>query len=731
MSGIVNLSLSRRRLLAGVSAGAGVLVLGLSLPVRPARAGSASPATVNAFVAIAADGTVTVQSPFVEMGQAVYTSIPMLVAEELDVPMSAMRCVQAPHGPAYKIMFGNSVRFTGGSLSVRSSWDPLRRAGATARAMLVQAAAQGWNVPASECTTDRGDVVHAPSGRRRGYGELAAVAAQLSTPAEVTLKDPRDFRLIGQPVRRLDSAEKVDGSAVFGIDVRAADMLYAAVRQSAVVGGAIKSFAADAVLGLPGVIAVEPIPNGVAVLADGHWRARQALEQLPVEIDGPDGETFDSEAWLARMRARLDDPGKVAEMRGADAAAVVAAAERVVRADYDAPLLAHATLEPMNCTALVRERRCTVWAPNQGADFVAEIAAQITGLPIESIEVLTPFLGGGFGRRSTLDYVVQAVTLANRYRGRPVQVLWSREEDIRRDHFRPLGTARLRAALDGDGMPAAIHITAVGDGPMRRHFAMFMEDPALDESVIEGLVGQPYAIPAARVDYVYEPLPVQIGFWRSVGNSLNAFFKECFIDELAHAARRDPVEYRRALLGAAPRFRRVLDQAVQMSGWRGQAWLHEDGSRRAHGVALHESFGSVVAEIAEIAIDADRVRVHKVWCAVDCGRVVNPAHVIMQMESGIAFGLSATLGERITIEGGRVGQSNFDDYPILTPAQMPAIEVAIIDSGAALGGAGEPGTPPIAAAVCNAVFALTGTRVRSLPLAGWKLGCKACAPQVA
>lgn len=726
---IVTLSPGRRRFLAA-GAGGAVLLLGAALPgAGRTRADPGAPGTgiLNAFVGIAADGTVTVQSPFAEMGQGTYTAIPMLVMEELDAPMSAVRVVQAPHAPAYRLLFGNTARFTGGSLSVRSSFETLRRMGATARAMLIAAAAERWGVSAGECSTEAGAVVHAASGRRAGYGTLAAAAARRETPADVALKADRDLRLIGRPVRRTDSAAKSLGSARFGIDVRLDGMLCAAVRQCPVFGGEVAGFDAGAIAGLPGVEGVERIPNGVAVLASGHWQAQQALQRLPVDFDLRGGEIFSGAAWLQTQRARLDEAGATAERDG-DGSGALQAAARVLRADYAAPFLAHATLEPMNCTALIDAGQCTVWAPNQSVDAVAAVAAEVAGLPLEAVRVETTFLGGGFGRRAIMDFVAQAVTLARARPGRPVQVLWSREEDLRRDHYRPLTVARLRAGLDAGGHPFAFHATTAGDGPMRRHFAGGMQDPDVDPSVVEGLIHLPYGFAHRQVDLVYAPLAPQLGWWRSVGHSMNGFFIESFIDEIAHAGRRDPVELRRALLAGAPRHRTVLDTAVAMAGWRAAPWTAPDGGRRAMGVALHESFGSIVAEVAEVSLDEGEVRVHAVWCAVDCGRVVNPGIIIMQMESGIAYGLSAALHERVTISEGRAQQSNFDDYPVLTAAQMPQVEVRIIESGAAMGGIGEPGTPPIAPAVCNALFTLTGTRVRTLPLAGQALGCKACAP---
>ncbi|OGT36004.1 MAG: hypothetical protein A2W28_08825 [Gammaproteobacteria bacterium RBG_16_51_14] len=715
MNKILNVSMSRREFLGVTAAGASVFVLGVTLPFgRFARADTGN-GVMNAFIGISEDGTVTFQNPFVEMGQGTYTSIPAIVAEELDIEMSALHIVQAPHGDDYKIMFGNTRRFTGGSLSVRSSYDSMRKIGATARAMLISAAADDWGVPAGECSTEPGFVIHKTSGRRRSYGELAARAAKRLPPAEVPLKDASAFRLIGKSIKRTDSFAKATGRAGFGIDTRVEGMVHAAVKQSPVFGGSVLAFDKAAIMQEPGVIAVEEIPGGIAVIADLFWHARSALDKLPVTFDDGENRHFSDKQYLQKIQSRLDDAGFTAEQEG-DVVTALQGAAKTIQADYDAPFLAHATMEPMNCTAQVVDGRCIVWAPNQAADSVAATAASITGLPLASIEVRTPFLGGGFGRRFITDYVAQAVTLANKLGGKPVKVLWTREEDTQHDFYRPLTAARYRAGFDGQGNPVALHITIVGDGPFRRHLPGSMTNPDLDDSVIDGAIHQPYEIPNRRLDYVYAPVAAPIGFWRSVGNSHNAFFKECFMDEMAHAAGMDPLAFRRKLLADHPRYQKVLDAVSTMSAWKGKPWTAHDGKSHAMGVALHESFNTLVGEVAEISLEAGQVRVHRVYCVVDCGFAVNPAIVTMQMESGITYGLSAALGEEITIEKGRVVQANFNTYPILTPQQMPAVQVEIINSNEALGGIGEPATPPIAPAVCNALFTLTGQRIRTLPL---------------
>ncbi|MGR9044202.1 MAG: molybdopterin cofactor-binding domain-containing protein, partial [Gammaproteobacteria bacterium] len=530
MSKILNLSMSRRQFLGVSAAGASVFLLGMSLPFGRIASEEDQEAVINAFIGIDENGLVVFQNPFIEMGQGTYTSIPAIVAEELDVEMAALKVVQAPHGPEYRIMFNNTTRFTGGSLSVRSSYMTMRKAGATARAMLISAAAGEWGVKPEECTTEPGAVVHSASNRKLSYGQLAPLAAKLEPPTEAPLKDSAAFRLIGKPVKRTDSLAKATGAAEFGIDVKIDGLLHAAVKQAPVFGGSVKSFDKSAVLNMPGVVAVEEIPNGVAVIADHYWHAKKALEQLPVSFDEGANADFSSKAYLEKLQASLDDAGVTAENVG-DASKALETAAKKIQADYDAPFLAHATMEPMNCTAWVTADHCKVWAPNQGADFVANTAAEITGLELDAIEVFTPFLGGGFGRRFIMDYTAQAVTLAKKHPGKPIKVTWTREEDTQHDHYRPMTAARYRAGFDAQGNPVALHITTAGEGPMGRLNPEFLKDPKIDESIFEGGAHQPYAIPNKRQDVITVPVkPVPIGYWRSVGNSQNCFFKESFID---------------------------------------------------------------------------------------------------------------------------------------------------------------------------------------------------------
>jgi isoquinoline 1-oxidoreductase beta subunit len=717
MNDIVNVSLRRREFLALNGVAAGALVLAFSLPgtLRAvARLNkSATAVALNAFVEIDPTGQVTVLSPYSELGQGIYSSLCMLVAEELDVEMDAMRIRPAPAEPQYMLTFGGAMRLTAASLSMRDSFDPLRRAGATARAMLLQAAADAWGSPFAELGTEPGHVVHAATGRRIGYGELATAAAALEPPAEVAMKDPADYRLLGRTVKRLDIEPKTNGQALFASDLRHDTMLIAAVRQAPQFGAEARVIDASQALRMRGVAAVEEIPSGIAVLADNYWRASQALDAVEVEFGPAPGPVSSSAAYREKLLARARGAGIVAEQSG-DVEGAFAQAAKTLEATYDVPFLAHATMEPQTCAALVEEQRCTVWAPTQLPDGVVTTAAEITGLPAESIDVKIPYVGAGLGRRSMTDFVAHAVTLANRHRGRFIKVIWSREEDMQHDYYRPMAAARFHAALDGEGRPLAIRALVAGDGPERRHAPE--PDIEIDESVMEGALHQPYEVDR-RIDYAFEYAPAPIGWWRAVGHSYNAFFVESFIDEMAHAAGADPVDFRRQLLNKHPRFVTVLDRTAEMAAWRKEPWQAEDGRRHAMGIALHGSLESICCAIVDVSIDdAGKAQVHRAWCVADCGFAVNPLAVETQIEGGFAMGLSAALVEEITIADGRTKNGNFGDYPILTAPQMPAMEVALIDSGEKLGGVGELSTPLAAPAVCNALFTLTGQRIRSLPL---------------
>ena len=726
-------NLSRR---AALAAGAGsVFLLAVGLPVgrgRYARAQGAPQVSrhataVAAFLRIGPDGAIQLQNPFVEGGQGIDTAVTQIVAEEMDADPARFTVTCAPVMPEANIMFGDQFRITGGSMSVRTSYDTFRKLGATARAMLVGAAAERLRVPAGELTTEAGRVIHAASGRSATYGELAEAAARFPAPADAPVKDPARFRLIGQPVRRLDSRGKSTGAVRYGIDLRVDGMLQASVRHAPLQGARMAGIANEAaVRAMPGVHSVQPLPSGaVAVLADSFFRARRAAEALEVRWEG--GATpadFSSERALATFREAARGTGAPAETEG-DAPAALAGAARVVEAEYDAPYLAHAQLEPPSALAQFQpDGSLDLHVPNQAPDMYRAAAAGAAGLPPERVRVHSPPLGGFFGRHFLYgeDPFLEAIALA-RSAGRPVKVIWTREEEFRRDALRPLSYARFRAGLGADGMPVALHAVAVGQGPLGRHMAAFMTDPAVDDSVVEGIKDKPYAIPARRVEYVRSDHAVNIGFWRSVGHSMNDFFYESFLDELAGAAGRDPYEYRLALLAGSPRHANLLRAAADLSGgWRRGPFQAPDGTRRARGVAMASPFGSEVATIAEVSIRDGEVAVHDLWVAIDPGRIVNPAIIAAQVRSAAAIGLSSALLEEVVFENGEPRALNFDGYPILPPARMPRVHVRIVESGAPMGGIGEPGTPGVPPAVANAVAALTGQRIRSLPLAKTRFG---------
>ncbi len=706
-------NLSRRQFLTGSASG---LTLAFLLPIHPRRAlaskSSKSPA-LTAFLSLSSEGKVTFYNPFIEMGQGTYTSLPMLIAEEMDIDLDSIEVTQAPHGDEYKIMFGGTQRYTGGSRSIRSSYDLMRTVGASARAMLLQAGAQVLDLPLVELGTDHGNVHHKKSGRRMSYGQLAEIAGTLPVPESPPLKPESEFRYIGKPVKRKDTRAKTDGTAEFGIDVKVPGMLYAAVKRNPVYGEEIRSVDADSVKSMRGVIAVERIPQGVAVVADSYWRAKQALDKLPITYKAGSNRNFSSENLSKEMRARTDESGVIAENQG-DVSSAFSEASKKIEALYEVPFLAHTTMEPMNCTAHVTNDHCELWAPNQGVDFFAQLAAKITGLSLDRITVHTPYLGGGYGRRFYQDFAEQALVLAKKT-GKPIKVIWTREEDIQHDFFRPMTVVKHRAAITPDQQVSGWHISLVGEGPSGRLFPL--KPGQADKSVIEGAIHQPYSITHKRVDWIKHSHPVPIGFWRSVGHSYNGFITESFIDEMAFATGKEPVELRRQLLRDSPRHLGVLEATLALANY--QAGVIFDGNQRyAFGVAVHESFGSIVGQIAKVSVTDGQPVIHKIWCCIDCGKVVNPDTIEAQMQSGISTGLSQLLLEEVTFKEGKAIQSNFHDYPILGPEMMPDVEVSILNSDAPAGGVGEPGTPPAAAAVSNALFKLSGTRIRKLPIRG-------------
>ncbi len=750
---------TRRKIILGTLAATGALVIGWGvMPPRqrltPSRPLPAVPgqSALNGWVRIGADDTVTVMIAKSEMGQGVNTALAMVLAEELDARWDQVRTEHPPIDAIYnnlatvvdglpfhpdnqgrlrhvvewltaKTMREIGVMATGGSSSVKDLWLPMREAGASARALLIGAAADLWQVPPEQCLAAEGRITH-PSGRSARFGELAAQAGTRALPASVTLKTPAAFRLIGKPIRHADAAARLDGSARYASDIRLPGMLHASVLMCPTLGGRVASFDGVAAMALPGVrkvVAVEGFNGGtagVAVIADAPQRAMRALDRVVVQWDHGAAATFSSEPFMAELAATLDREEGFAFYRTGDVGQALQASARVVQAEYRAPYLAHMTMEPMNCTVLFEPGKATVWAPTQIPDVARRAAARALGLDSEQVQVQVPLLGGGFGRRLDVDFIGQAAAIARHFPGTPVQTLWSREQDTTHDFYRPACVARFKGGLDAAGRLTAWQGTSAGQAilpqALERLFGLPGGGP--DKTSAEGGFDQPYEWPAARIAHQTVTAPVPVGFWRSVGHSHHAFFKESFLDEMAHAAGQDPVAFRAVLLARHPRHLAVLRQVAELAGWGRPVPPAPDGAPAARGVALHHSFGSVVAQVAEVSVGPDQsIRVHRVFCVIDCGLAVNPNLIRQQVEGAIVFGLSAALHGGITIERGQVRQRNFHDQPILRIDQCPAIETRIMASAEPPEGVGEPGTPPIAPAVGNALFALTGQRLRALP----------------
>lgn len=710
---------SRRTFLKTAASASAGLVVACFVPAairsalaESAPAAAAPPVSPNAFIRIAPDDSVTVLLKHSEMGQGVWTSIPMVVAEELGCDWNKVRVEHAPTAPEYAhTTFG--MQMTGGSTSTWESFDQLRTAGATARELLIAAAAPKLGAKPAECRVANGYVVH--GDRKIRFGEVAATAAKLPAPGDVKLKDAKDWTIIGRPTRRLDSKAKVTGQAEFGIDVKRPNMAVALVARAPVFGAKLKSFDAAKAKALPGVIDVVQVPSGVAVLGKHFWAAKQGRDALVLEWDEGAFANASTATLREEYRKLAATPGMPAKVAG-DAAAALKNAPNAIEADYEVPFLAHAPMEPLNCTVDYDPAKdgCDIYTGTQFQTMDQGTVAKLLGLKPEQVRIHTTFLGGGFGRRATptSDFVVEAVEVA-RAAKRTVKVVWTREDDIHGGYYRPMWLSRLRASLGEDGRPAAWSHTIVGQSIIAGSpFAAGMLKDGIDGTSVEGAADAPYlaSIPAHRVDLHSPTSPVPVLWWRSVGHSHTAFVVESFIDELAHAAKKDPLDYRRALLPKDSRERRALDLAAEKFGWGKPL-----PKGHAAGLAVHQSFGSYVAQIAEVSIEDGKPRVHRVVCAIDCGPVVNPLTVEAQMQSGIVFGLSAALHGELTLKNGRVEQSNFHDYPALRLPEAPKMDVHIVPSTDKMGGCGEPGTPPIAPAVGNALFALTGKRLRSLP----------------
>ncbi len=699
-----------RRVFLQTASGVGTtLAIGFCLPTGCTSRVVSEAFMPNAWLRIGSDESVLVLVDRSEMGQGVVTSLPMLLAEELEADWTKVRVAFAPAQKAYfNPFFG--AQATGGSSSIRAGWTPLRKAGAAAREMLISSAVRTWGVKRSECRADHGAVIHVPSKRRLTYGQLVATAATLPIPQDVPLKDAQDWKILGTRVLRLDAGPKVDGTAQFGIDVKVPGMLVALVARCPVFGGTVASFDASKAKAVAGVHDIFQISSGLAVVANGYWQAKRGREALEITWDeGSNRVPVSSGRIAAQLARQAERPGATARDDG-DAAAALAGGVTKLEAIYETPFLAHAAMEPMNCTAHVRPDGVDIWAPTQSQTAAQQVAASIASVRAKQVRVHTTYLGGGFGRRFEMDFIREAVE-ASKATGAPIKVIWSREDDIQHDYYRPTSYHRLRAGLDGAGRPVAWTHRVIAPSILARALPSAVVN-GLDKEAVAGAVNLPYTIPNVLVDYVMMNTEIPVGFWRSVNHSFNAFAVESFIDELAALVGKDPYEFRRGLLSRAPRHVGVLDLAATRAEWGRPA-----PRGRSRGIAVWKAFDSYIAQVAEVSVMGNgTVRVHRVVAAVDCGQVVNPGTVEAQIQSGIVYGLTAALNGAITIDRGRVEQSNFHDYPLLRIDEMPAIAVHIVPSGEAPGGVGELGTPPIAPALCNAVYRAIGTRIRKLPI---------------
>jgi isoquinoline 1-oxidoreductase beta subunit len=702
---------SRRGFLKTAAATAGGLVIAVYLPAcgKPENAaknaGPVKQITANAWLRIGTDGSITVLCDRSEMGQGVYTALPTLIAEELGVAPSGIKVEFAPPGKEYvNALLGAQV--TGGSTSVRDAWEKLRMAGAEARTRLIAAAAKEWGAPPQSCSVADGYVVF--TSRRKSFGELAEAAAALPKPENVQLKGRNEWKYIGKPQQRLDTPSKVDGSAQFGIDVRLPGMLYAALAQPPELGASVKSFKADAAQGMPGVRQVLQTSSGVAVIADSWWQARQARDALQIEWAPGANAKMTNASITAGLKSAASGKGKEVRKDG-DVEQALKSGRRFEQT-YELPLLAHATLEPQNCTAEFRDDGCHVYVPTQVQQFAQGAAAQASGLPPEKVFVHTTFLGGGFGRRLESDFIPAAVECAKAV-NKPVKVLWTREDDMTHDKYRPPARNTLSATFDSNKKLNAVKIHLVAPSITSRWAPAAVANGAVDPFAVEAAHNFPYDVPNVYVDYLQHEIGIDVGYWRSVSHALNCFAVESFMDELAYEAGADPYEFRRNMLDKQARWQMVVDTAAKKAGW-GHA-----PSGHFHGIAAMSGYDSYLAQVAEISLQGNQLKVHRIVCAIDCGQMVNPGIVEAQAEGSIVFGLTAALFSEINIAGGRVKEQNFDDYRMLRINETPQIEVYVVNSTEKPGGMGEPAVALVAPAVCNAIFAATRKRLRALPIA--------------
>ena len=705
--------MERREFLKFTVAASGGLLIGIYLPSasKLARADEnvADGFMPNAFVRIGSDDRITVICNHSEMGQGVYTALPMLLAEELDADWNKVHFESAPVDPKYNHpVFG--MQMTGGSTSVWSSFQQFREAGAAARAMLVAAAAQQWNVDPATCRTESGAVLDA-SNRRLTYGQLAEAAAKMTQPAKAPLKDPKAFKLIGKPLKRLDTSEKANGKAIFGIDVKQPGMLTAVVARAPIFGATMKSFDDSHARGMPGVRKIVAVPSGVAVIADSFWQAKTARHALRVEWDEGAMGNFSTSQMMEEYREKAKTPGKSVRHDG-DAEAALASAVKKIEAVYEVPFLSHLMMEPLNCAVDLRANSCEIWTGTQFQTVDRMNAAKVAGLAPEKVQIHTTYLGGGFGRRANpqSDFVVEAVHVA-KAAGVPVKIVWTREDDMHGGWYRPAFLHAIAGGLDAEGNAVVWRSRLVGQSIMAGTPFEAMMTKGYDPASVEGTDDLPYEIPNLAVEYQQTKVNVPVQWWRSVGHSHTGFATECFVDELAGLAKKDPCEFRRNLLRKHPRHLGVLELAAQKAGWGTPL-----PQGRGRGIAVHASFESYTAQVAEVSVEEGRVRVHRMVCAVDCGRYVNPNIIAAQLEGGAIMGASAALFQELTFEKGRLQQTNFHTFPVMRMNETPEIETYLVESTEKSGGIGEPGVPCAAPAICNAVFAATGKRTRRLPI---------------